>query len=306
MDVPSRADAVRRFNRFYTRQIGVLHEKLLQSPFSLTEVRVLYELAHRDRPTASELAAGLGLDAGYLSRILRGFETSGLVRRKTAENDARQSLLTLTPKGRKTFAPLDAASTGEVRALLDRLSEEQQNRLVGAMSAIENLLGSERQEKVPYILRSHRPGDMGWVVQTHGVFYSSEYGWDEHFEALVAAIVAKFINEFDPRRERCWIAERDGRNVGSVFLVRESDEEARLRLLLVTPGARGLGVGKRLVEECIRFARQCAYRRVSLWTNAGLNAARHIYEQAGFLLIEENRHHSFGHDLVGQTWKLDL
>jgi DNA-binding MarR family transcriptional regulator/GNAT superfamily N-acetyltransferase len=306
MDLRQRADAVRRFNRFYTRQIGLLHEKLLRSPFSLTEVRVLYELAHRDLPTSSELARDLGLDAGYLSRILHGFETRGLVRRTTSKNDARQSLLALTPKGRKTFGPLDAASTGEVRAMLGGLSDEEQNRLVGAMGAIEELLGGGRHESVPYILRAHRPGDMGWVVQSHGVLYAREYGWDEQFEALVAGIAAKFIRQFDPRRERCWIAERDGRNAGCVFLVRESDAEARLRLLLVAPEARGLGMGKRLVDECVRFARQTGYRKVTLWTNDVLTAARHIYQQAGFRLTEEKPHHSFGHDLVGQTWQLEL
>jgi DNA-binding MarR family transcriptional regulator/N-acetylglutamate synthase-like GNAT family acetyltransferase len=306
MDLLQRAEAVRRFNRFYTRQIGVLHEKLLRSPFSLTEVRVLYELAHRDRPAAGELARDLGLDAGYLSRILRGFETRGLVRRKPSESDARQSLLALTPKGRKTFDPLDAASSEEVRAMLSRLSEEGQNRLVGAMEAIEELLGGGRRERTPYILRTHRPGDMGWVVRSHGVLYAHEHGWNEEFEGVVAEIVAKFIRQFDPRRERCWIAERDGRNAGSVFLVRESDEQARLRLLLVTPEARGLGMGRRLVEECVRFARQAGYRRVTLWTDTLLTAALHIYQQAGFRLVEEKRHHNFGQDLVGQTWQLEL
>jgi DNA-binding MarR family transcriptional regulator/GNAT superfamily N-acetyltransferase len=306
MDLSTRAEAVRRFNRFYTRRIGILHEKLLRSPFSLTEVRVLYELAHRDRPTASDVAGELGLDAGYLSRILRGFETRGLVRRKASETDSRRSLLALTPKGRRTFAPLDAASTDEVRAMLDELSEEQRTRLVGAMEAIEELLGGGRQEKVPYILRTHRPGDMGWVVHSHGLLYAREYGWNEEFEGLVPEIVAQFIRQFDPRRERCWIAERDGSNAGSVFLVRESDEEARLRLLLVTPEARGLGMGRRLVDECLRFARQAGYRRVTLWTNDVLHAARRIYQQAGFRLVEEKPHHNFGHDLVGQTWLLEL
>lgn len=306
MDLRNRADAVRRFNRFYTRQIGVLQEKLLHSAFSLTEVRVLYELAYRDGPAASELAGYLGLDAGYLSRILRGFETRGLVRRTPSESDARQSLLALTPKGRRTFAPLDAASTDEVRGMLGGLSDEEQNRLTGSMSAIEELLGGKRREKAPYILRTHQAGDMGWVVQAHGLLYAREYGWDQQFEALVAEIAAKFIRHFDPRRERCWIAERDGVDVGCVFLVRESDEEARLRLLLVSPEARGLGMGKRLVDECVRFARQAGYRKITLWTNDVLHAARHIYEQAGFRLVEEKRHHSFGHDLVGQTWLLKL
>ncbi|MFZ0635074.1 MAG: helix-turn-helix domain-containing GNAT family N-acetyltransferase [Candidatus Acidiferrales bacterium] len=297
---------MRRFNRFYTRQMGVLHEKLLRSPFSLTEVRVLYELAHRKAPTASELAGDLGLDAGYLSRILGGFETRGLVRRTPSENDARQSLLALTPKGRKTFAPLDAASTDEVRTMLGGLSDTEQNRLVGAMAAIEELLGGGRREKAPYILRAHQPGDMGWVVHAHGLLYAREYGWDERFEALVAEIVARFIHQFDPKRERCWIAERDGVNAGCVLLVRESDEEARLRLLLVTPQARGLGMGKRLVDECLRFARQAGYRKVTLWTNDVLHAARRIYQHAGFRLVEEKAHNNFGHDLVGQTWLLEL
>jgi DNA-binding MarR family transcriptional regulator/N-acetylglutamate synthase-like GNAT family acetyltransferase len=305
MDAGQRADAVRRFNRFYTRRIGVLHEKWRQSPFSLAELRVLYELAHRDGATASEVAGELGLDAGYLSRMLRGLTARGLVRRTPSESDARQNLLALTLKGRKAFAPLDAASTSEVAAMLDGLPEEGQARLVGAMEAIEELIGDGGRERVPYILRPHRLGDMGWVVQAHALLYGREYGWNEEFEALAAEIVAKFIRQFDPRRERCWIGERDG-NAGSVFLVRESDEEARLRLLLVTPEARGLGMGRRLVDECLRFAREAGYGRVTLWTNDVLTAARHIYEQAGFRLVEEKKHHSFGHDLVGQTWALEL
>jgi DNA-binding MarR family transcriptional regulator/N-acetylglutamate synthase-like GNAT family acetyltransferase len=306
MDTATRAAAVRRFNRFYTHRIGVLPEKLLQSPFSLTEVRVLYELAQRARPAASGIAKDLGLDAGYLSRILRGFETRGLVRRTPSETDARQSLLALTPKGRKIFAALDKASTQEVNGMLVTLSEEQQNRLLGAMRTIEDILNPAPEAKVPYILRPPQPGDMGWVVQAHGMLYAREHGWNEEFEALVAEIVAKFIRQFDARRERCWIVEREGRNVGCVFLVRESDEEAKLRLLLVEAEARGLGIGKRLVDECIRFARRAGYRRITLWTNDVLHAARHIYEQAGFRLVEEKPHHSFGHDLVAQTWQIDL
>ena len=306
MDLPARPAAVRRFNRFYTRQIGVLHEKLLASPFSLTEVRVLYELAHRDGPAASELARDLGLDAGYLSRILRRFETSGLTRRTPSENDARQSLIALTETGRGMFDALDEASTREVGGMLAALRPEAQDRLVAAMQEIEEILGGGPAPGVPYILRPPQPGDMGWVIQAHGRLYAREYGWNEEFEALVAEIAAKFVRQFDARRERCWIAERNGANAGCVFLVRESDEEARLRLLLVTPEARGLGIGKRLVEECVRFARHCGYGRISLWTNDILHAARHIYEQAGFRLVEESAHHSFGHDLVGQTWQLAL
>ena len=306
MDLPARPAAVRRFNRFYTRQIGVLHEKLLASPFSLTEVRVLYELAHRDGPAASELARDLGLDAGYLSRILRRFETSGLTRRTPSESDARQSLIALTETGRGMFDALDEASTREVGGMLAALRPEAQDRLVAAMREIEEILGGGPLPGVPYILRPPQPGDMGWVIQAHGRLYAREYGWNEEFEALVAEIAAKFVRQFDARRERCWIAERNGANAGCVFLVRESDEEARLRLLLVTPEARGLGIGKRLVEECVRFARHCGYGRISLWTNDILHAARHIYEQAGFRLVEESAHHSFGHDLVGQTWQLAL
>jgi DNA-binding MarR family transcriptional regulator/N-acetylglutamate synthase-like GNAT family acetyltransferase len=305
-DLERRVEAVRGFNRFYTRRIGVLDEGLLKSPFSLTEVRVLYELAHRDRPTAAELGKDLGLDAGYLSRILRGFEGRGLVAREPSPVDGRESLLRLTRRGHKAFAPLDARARDEVATLLADLSEEGQGRLVGAMHTIEDLLGDRPGPKVPYLLRPPRPGDMGWVVYRHGVLYAREYGWDERFEALVAGIVARFMQDFDPRRERCWIAERDGDNVGCTFLVKQSEEVAKLRLLLVEPAARGLGIGRRLVQECVGFARQAGYRTVTLWTDGVLHAARHLYQEAGFRLVREEPHDLFGHGLVGQTWELTL
>ncbi len=297
---------LRHFNRFWTRQIGVLRGGYLESPFSLTEVRVLYELAHREETTASELGEELGLDAGYLSRILRGFEKHGLIHKRPSEADGRRRLLRLTERGREAFAPLDARSRSEIGAVLGGMSIAGQERLVKAMRAIERLLSCRPDPVVPYLLRPHRPGDMGWVVHRHGVLYAREYGWDEHFEALVAEIVAKFIQEYDPRLERCWIAERDDEIVGCVFLVRESEEIAKLRLLLVEPEARGLGIGSRLVEECIRFARQAGYLKITLWTNDVLNSARRIYEGMGFRLVHEEPHHSFGHDLVGQTWELML
>ena len=305
-DAKRRVDAVRSFNRFYTKQIGVLHEGLLGSPYSLTEVRVLYELAHREQPTAAELGKELGLDAGYLSRILRGFEKRGLIARVRSRTDGRQSLLSLTADGKKAFAPLNARSHDEVAGMLDRLSAAEQDHLIGAMRVIEMLLGARPEPKVPYLLRPHQPGDMGWIIHRHGVLYAQEYGWDETFEALVAEIAAKFIRNLDPKRERCWIAEREGEIVGSVFLVRRSKTVGKLRLMYVEPKARGLGIGSRLVEECIRFARQAGYRKMVLWTNSVLAAARHIYEKAGFRLVHEEPHHSFGHDLVGETWELKL
>jgi DNA-binding MarR family transcriptional regulator/GNAT superfamily N-acetyltransferase len=305
-DVKRCVDAVRSFNRFYTKQIGVLHEGLLGSPYSLTGVRVLYELAHREEPTAAELGKELGLDAGYLSRILRGFEKRGLVARVRSRTDGRQSLLSLTANGKKAFAPLNARSHDEVAGMLGRLSAAEQDRLIGAMRAIEMLLGARPEPKVPYLLRPHQPGDMGWIIHRHGALYAQEYGWDETFEALVAEIAAKFIQSFDPKRERCWIAEREGEIVGSVFLVRRSKTVGKLRLMYVEPRARGLGIGSRLVEECIRFARQAGYRKMVLWTNSVLAAARHIYEKAGFRLVHEEPHHSFGHDLIGETWELKL
>jgi DNA-binding MarR family transcriptional regulator/GNAT superfamily N-acetyltransferase len=301
-----RIDTVRRFNRFYTQKIGVLREGLHDSPFSLTEVRVLYELAHRQNPTASEIARELGLDAGYLSRLLRGFEKRGLIARQPSESDGRQSLLRLTEQGQATFAPLNARTQEEVGAMLGRLSVVQQNQLTGAMQTLENLLGTPPETKVPYLLRTHQPGDMGWIVYRHGVLYSQEYGWDERFEALVAEIVAHFIQDFDPKKERCWIAEREGEIVGSVFLVKKSATVAKLRLLLVEPKARGLGIGTRLVNECERFARQAGYRKIVLWTNSILLPARRIYEAAGYRLIKEEPHSQFGEGLVGETWELKL
>jgi DNA-binding MarR family transcriptional regulator/N-acetylglutamate synthase-like GNAT family acetyltransferase len=301
-----RVEAVRRFNRFYTQQIGVLQEKLLRSPFSLAEARVLYELAHHEKITAVELSKKLGLDAGYLSRILRGFQKRRLIDKKPSETDRRQSLLRLTEQGRQAAASLNAASHSEIEAMLSSLSAEEQKRLLAAMRTIEEVLGPRPEHKAAYLLRPHQPGDMGWVVHRHGVLYAQEYGWDERFEALVAEIVARFIQRYDPKRERCWIAEKDGENVGCVFLVKQSPTVARLRLLLVEPKARGLGIGARLVSECVRFARRAGYRKITLWTNSVLHAARHIYEKAGFRLVREEPHHSFGHDLIGETWELKL
>ena len=304
--VQQRVDAVRSFNRFYTKQIGVLREGLLGSPYSLTEVRVLYELAHRSQPTAAELGRDLGLDAGYLSRILRNFERRGLVAKARSRADGRQSLLSLTAQGRRAFAPLNARSHDEVAAVLGRLSTMEQGSLIEAMRTIQALLGNRTAPKVPYVLRPHRPGDMGWIIHRHGALYAQEYGWDETFEALVAEIAAKFIRNLNPKRERCWIAEQEGEIVGSVFLVQKSKTVGQLRLMYVEPKARGLGIGSRLVEECLRFARQVGYRKVVLWTNSVLVAARHIYEKAGFRLIHSEAHRSFGCNLVGETWELTL
>jgi DNA-binding MarR family transcriptional regulator/N-acetylglutamate synthase-like GNAT family acetyltransferase len=301
-----RVEAVRRFNRFYTRRIGVLQESLLRSAFSLTEARVLFELAHPEAPTATAIGGELGLDAGYLSRILERFRKSGLVSRSPSTTDRRQSLLALTEKGREAFSLLDVRSREEIRAMVGALDASDQGRLVEAMHTIESLLGDRSGPSVPYLLRPHRPGDIGWVVHRHGELYAREYGWDESFEALVAEIVARFIRRFDPKAERCWIAEREGRNVGCVFLVRHSKRVAQLRLLLVEPDVRGLGIGRRLVEECTAFARQVGYSRIMLWTQSLLLPARKIYAAAGYRLIREEPHRSFGHDLVGETWELML
>jgi len=302
-----RVQAVRRFNRFYTRQIGVLQEGLLNSSLSLTEVRVLYELANREKPTATELCKELGLDPGYLSRILRAFHKRGWIRRESSQHDARHSLVSLSKRGRSAFEPLNARSNQEVAKMLSALGPSQQSMVVEAMETIESTLSPGAPEKAPYLLRTHQPGDIGWVVYRHGVLYSQEYGYDERFEALVARIVAEFVERYNPQRERCWIAEKDGERVGSVFLVSKSKQTAKLRLLLVEPSARGLGIGKRLVDECIRFARQARYKKTVLWTQSELKAARSIYEKAGFRLAWEEKHSSWSRDdLVAETWELKL
>jgi len=301
-----RIAAVRRFNRFYTRRIGVLTRYLDQSRFSLSEARVLYEINNREAPTASELARDLGLDAGYLSRILRRFERDGLLTRSRSPDDSRQSHLHVTALGRATFAPLNEQSRHEVGDLLARLDEAAQQEVVEAMERIQRLLQAQGEAAKPLTVRTHRPGDLGWVVGAHGRLYAEEYGWDQSFEGMVAEIVAKFQASFDPARERFWIAELGADRVGSVCLVRQSDEVAKLRLLIVDPIGRGRGVGRRLVAECIAFARACGYRRIVLWTNSILLAARQIYVDEGFVLTASEPHRSFGVDLVGETWELAL
>src|SRR5437899_8574162 len=304
----ARVAAVRRFNRFYTKQIGILGERLLQSPFSLAEMRVLYEIANRENVSAVDLAEELRLDAGDLSRILRRFQKGGLVRRETSAEDGRRNLLSLTEKGQRTFATLNARQEEDVAALLTRVPAAGQRRLIESMHAIEEVLGAPAEgSKTPYVLRQHQPGDMGWITHRHGVLYSQEYGYDEHFEALVAKIVGEFIENYDPARERCWIAERNGEIAGSVFLVKKSATVAQLRLLYVEPSARGLGIGARLIDECLRFARRARYRKITLWTQSELLAARHLYEKAGFELVAEQPHRSFSRDdLVADTWELNL
>ncbi|TIO74815.1 MAG: MarR family transcriptional regulator [Mesorhizobium sp.] len=301
-----RIDAVRAFNRFYTRQIGLLDEGLLKSPFSLTEARVLYELAHRDGLVASDLVRDLGLDPGYVSRLLKKFDERGLVERAASEADARRSSIMLTPAGREAFAPLNQDSHDQVRALLDRLTPADQERLVNAMLTVQSLLGDKPEPKVPYILRPLQVGDIGWITHRQGLLYAQDYGWDETYEALVAEILGEFVKNFVPQWERGWVAEREGEVVGSVFVVRKSPKVAKLRLLYVEPSARGLGIGRRLVDECIAFSRAKGYKTLTLWTNDILGSARCIYQAAGFKLVEEERHHSFGKDLVGQTWNLEL
>ena len=297
---------VRSFNRFYTRQIGLLNEGVYNSPFSLTEVRVLYELAYRTQPTAAEMGKDLGLDAGYLSRILTRFQKQGLIGRTPSRADARQNLLHLTARGRKVFKPLDSRSSEEVGAMLGQLADADQKRLAHAMHEIEYLLGSPSGDRGAYVLRNHQPGDIGWIVHRHGVLYWQEYGWEERFEALVAEIAAKFVQNFDPKGERCWVAEKGHEPVGSVMLVKESKEIARLRLLLVEPKARGLGIGARLVDECINFARRAGYQKITLWTQSVLTAARRIYQKAGFEVVHEEGHCEFGYDLVSETWEKKL
>ena len=298
--------AVRRFNRFYTRKIGILQDGLFGSPFSLAQVRVLYEVAHRRLPTAAELCRDLGLDPGYLSRILGDFEGRGFLLRTRSDADGRKNHLALTDRGREVLAPLDARSNEEVGAMLAGLAAAERDRLVEAMRVVEEILGDRPRQQAGYLLRSHRPGDMGWVIHRHGVLYAREQGWDERFEALVAGIVARFIEDHDPARERCWIAEGEAGNLGCVFLVEKSRTVAQLRLLLVEPEARGRGIGRRLVEECVRFARQAGYRKLVLWTHGGLNVARVIYEKTGFSLVHRKKDRKFGRDVVDETWEMAL
>jgi len=302
----SAVEAIRGFNRFYTKQIGVLQEGMLDSPFSLTEMRVLYELAHTRGLTATALGKELGLDQGYLSRILRGFEGRGLIVRTPSAEDGRQHFLELTEAAVLEFGRLNERQNREVEAMMARLSEAEKASLISSMGEIRRVLGDRPESNNAYLLRDHQPGDMGWVVYRHGVLYAQEYGYDHNFEALVAEIVAKFLREFDPKRDRCWIAEKDAQVVGSVFVVRETDEIAKLRLLLVEPSARGLGIGASLVEECLRFARQAGYKKMALWTHKDLTSARNIYEKAGFRLAETTTHHDFGLEQVAETWAMDL
>lgn len=298
-------DAIRAFNRFYTRQIGLLDQSFLGSPFTLTEVRVLYELAHRENPTATEIARELSLDAGYLSRMLQKLERQGHLARGRDAQDGRQRPLRLTQSGRRIFAALDRASGEQIAALIAGLTPGQVGELVGSMQTVRRLLQSETPEAA-FSLRPLRIGDVGWIIHRQGILYAEEYGWDVTYEGLVAEILGGFVKRLDPAAENAWVAERAGAVVGSVFLVRESAAVAKLRLLYVEPGARGLGIGRGLVDACIAFAREKGYRTLRLWTNDVLVSARRIYQAAGFRLVKEERHHSFGKDLVGQTWELAL
>jgi DNA-binding MarR family transcriptional regulator/N-acetylglutamate synthase-like GNAT family acetyltransferase len=299
----NRIDAVRRFNRFYTRRIGVLQPGYLGSPFPLPQARVLYELGQRGETTASELGADVDLDLGYLSRLLQGLRRQGLVQGQASKEDARRVHLSLTAKGRRACQSLDARSREEVAGMLGKLAAPEQARLVGALQAVEQVLNKKPSEVT---LRGHRPGDMGWVVHAHGRLYFEEYGWDERFESLVAGIAKDFLDNLDPSRERCWIAEIDGEPVGSVFVVKQSRTVAKLRLLIVEPKARGRGLGKRLVEECIAFARAKGYRKLVLWTQSNLAAAREIYAKTGFKRVKQQPHQEFGIKLVGEYWELKL
>jgi DNA-binding MarR family transcriptional regulator/N-acetylglutamate synthase-like GNAT family acetyltransferase len=303
--------AVRRFNRFYTRQIGVLRKTYLDSPYSLGEMRVLYELAQNDRLTASDIARALDLDAGYLSRLLRNFEKRGLISRKTSKKDARQSHLALTARGRKLFAPMEERSQRDAGAMLDKLKPAQQSRIVAAMTSIETLLTNGQTAKFDakpsYTLRDPQAGDFGWIISRHAELYMQEYGWGEPFEGLCAQIVADFVNNFDAERERCWIAELNGENVGCVMLVKDDQPRvARIRLLLVDPKGRGLGLGAKLIDECVRFARAAGYAKITLWTHSVLTAARHVYEKAGFTLTSSEPRHTWGKDVVAEFWDLNL
>ena len=299
-------EAFRSFNRFYTRQIGLLNQFLLQSDFSLGQARLLFEIAHRDDCTASDLSESLDMDAGQVSRMIKAFEEQGIIRRIRSGDDSRERFLKLTSKGRKAFSTLNVRSAAEAKNLLGTLTAENRARLLHCMKTIQTVLQPELIEQASVNLRSHMPGDIGWITFRHGVIYSEEYGFDETFEALVADILVRFINKQNPERERLWIAELAGERVGSVMIVDAGDHVAQLRLLLVEPWARGRKIGKRLVDECIMFARLKGYRKIKLWTQSNLDEARRLYRKTGFKVVEEKSHKSFGHDLVAQVWEMQL
>lgn len=304
-----RAEALRRFNRAHTSLVGLLQQAYLDSGFSLTEVRVIYEIANRDGLTITDLARDLILDNGYLSRLVRGLKDRQLITSVVSQADGRQQILALTAEGAELYTSLANRSQSEMMQLISGLEEQDQRSLMAALQSASTLLARASGRPVPtpvVTLRSHRPGDMGWVIAAHGRIYATEFGWDHTFEAMVADIAAAFLRDFDPEWEHCWMAEIDGVPVGSVTVVRKSPEEAQLRLLIIDPSARGLRLGERMVEECIRFATAKGYCKLVLWTNDSLHAARRIYQKAGFRLVEEEPHHSFGVDLVGQNWELDL
>jgi DNA-binding MarR family transcriptional regulator/GNAT superfamily N-acetyltransferase len=299
-------EAVRRFDRFYTNRIGLLKPGLLKTRFPLTQARIIFELAQRQDLTASALTRALDIDAGYLSRLLSAFEKDGLIQKSPSKSDNRHQLLKLTAKGRKAFSVLNERSKRQNAALLQSLSPEDQQRLLQSMQTLENLLGAPAKPALPYLLRPHRVGDIGWIIHRHGVLYAEEYGFDETFEALVADILARFIQHHDPKREYLWLAEQDGERVGSIMIADAGEEVAQLRILLVEPKARGCGIGKRLIQECMDFSKRAGYKKIKLWTQSILAEARHLYEKAGFALVEEKPHRSFGHDLVAEIWELPL
>jgi len=297
---------VRRFNRFYTKRIGLLEQGLLKTRFPLTQARIIFELAQHEQSTARELIGELGLDPGYLSRILSTFEKDGLIRKMQSKSDSRRRFLKLTARGRKSFTTLNNRSGQEVRGLLLGLSGEDRHRLTHAMHAIEDVLGSEPKPALSYLLRNHKPGDIGWMIHRHGMLYAEEYGFDETFEALAAEILARFIQSHDPKRERIWIAESNGERIGSVMIVNGGHQAAKLRLLLVEPKARGKGIGKQLVKECLDFSKRNGYRKIILWTQSILKEARQLYTNSGFKVVKQEPHTSFGHKLVAETWELEL
>jgi DNA-binding MarR family transcriptional regulator/ribosomal protein S18 acetylase RimI-like enzyme len=305
-DIQQQVTDVRRFNRFYTRQIGVLSEGLLDTPWSLTEARVLFELANRPDLTVTGLASQLGVDAGYMSRTVTAFVKDGLVTRSRSDNDGRRRIVTLTDKGQAAYRELNERSGAEVQAMLEGLPGEARQRLLKAMSAIEDVLAERSAAGTPVLIRTHRPGDIGWIIQRHALVYGEEYRWDETFESLVVYILAQLIPTYEHSRDHIWIAELDGERVGCILAAKENEEVVHLRLFLVEPWARGRGIGRLLIREFLQFARQAGYRKATLWTQSCLEAARHLYQRAGFQKVGEESHHSFGHDLMGETWELAL